>query len=357
MPCNIKFFRRVAACLALIAAVMAAAAPARAQLIIQGEEIADKALLDAARKEGQFTLYGTWPPSNQQVLSDAFTKDTGIKINFVRATSGRLYPRVLAEFSAGKLAADFVDLTDLTFVMDLADKGALSVPHKVPSWDKIPAHMKDKDGRWYTFMRLVQVIGVNTALVKPDETPRSFADLLQPQWKNRIGMPTIDAGGSAFSVQAFVREVVDKDYWSKLKEQNPRVYPSVAPTVTDLVRGEVHVALAGGSSIVQQMKQGAPVKAVFASEGVPSFTLSGGVTKSARNINAAKLYLNYVLSKRGGAAIASVGDYGSHPDAPTPTNPGVDYPPQDKLWIIPGDHYIKVRDSYSQEWRSTFGTK
>jgi iron(III) transport system substrate-binding protein len=351
------FIRRSAITLILTAAALPAALPAKAQLIIHGEQIADKTLFEAASKEGQFTLYGTWPPENQRVLSEAFTKDTGIKINFVRATSGRLYPRVMAEFSAGKLAADFVDLTDLTFVMELSNNGVLSVPHKTPSWDKIPANMKDKDGRWYTFMRLVQVIGVNTALVKSEEEPKSFADLLKPHWKDRIGMPTIDAGGSAFSVQAFVREVVDKDYWNKMKAQNPRVYPSIAPTVTNLARGEVHVTMAGGSSIVQQMKQGAPVKVVFASEGVPSFTLSGGVTKSAKNINAAKVYLNYVLSKRGGSAIASVGDYGSHPDSPAPTNPGVDYPSQDKLWIIPGDHYMKVRDSYSQEWRTTFGTK
>ncbi|MGE3244947.1 MAG: ABC transporter substrate-binding protein [Beijerinckiaceae bacterium] len=312
-----KWKKRTAA-LTWIAAASLYCGGAAAQLVVDGEQIAERALFEAAKKEGQLNLYGTWPPANQKILSDAFTKDTGIKISFVRATSGKLYPRVLAEFAAGRLGADFVDLTDLTFVLDLAKKGVLAVPHKTPSWDKIPASLKDSEGRWYTFMRLVQVIGVNTAIVKPGEEPKGFAELLDPKWKGRIGMPTIDAGGSAFSVQAFVREVVDKDYWKKMKAQEPRVYPSIAPTVTNLVRGEVHAILAGGSSIVAQMKRGAPVKVIFPSEGVPAFTLSGGVTKSARNPNAAKLYLNYITSKRGGSVIGTVGDYGTHPDAVPP---------------------------------------
>ncbi len=355
MTNSVDLFRAVG--IAAVLSVLSPIAGAHAQLVVDGETIADKTLFDAARKEGQMNLYGTWPPENQKALSDAFTKDTGIRINFVRGTSGKMYPRILAEFGAGRLGADFVDLTDLTFVISLAEKGVLSVPHKTPDADRIAGNLKDEQHRWYTFMRLVQVIGVNTALVKPEEEPKSFADLLDPKWKGRIGMPTIDAGGSAFSVQAFMREVVDKDYWTKMRAQNPRVYPSIAPTVSNLVRGEVHVITAGGSSIVQQMMKGAPVKVIFASEGVPSFTLSGGIVKGAKNENAAKLYLNYVLSKRGGSVISSVGDYASHPDAPKPRNDRVGYPDQAKLWIVPAAHYLKVRDPYSVEWRATFGTK
>lgn len=290
-------------------------------------------------------------------MSTAFTKDTGIKVTFVRATSRQLFPRVLAEHNAGRLGADFVDFTDLTFVLQLVEKGVLTVPHKIPNWDAIAPVMKDPQGRWYTFMRLTQAIGVNTAIVKPADMPVGFADLLAPKWKNRLAMPTIDAGGSSFAVQAFLKEKMPGDYWKALKTQNPRVYPSVAPTVTNLVRGEFAAAIVGASTVIQQMRAGAPLKVVYAKEGTPAFPQSGGATVSAKNPNAAKLYLNWIMSKRCGDVIATTGNYGSHPDAKPPQAKDVDFPTQDKLWTVPAEHWVKVRIPYSTEWRATFGTK
>lgn len=344
-------------CAAITVLLAATTQAARAQLVIAGEHIADKALLDAARKEGQLSIYGAWPPSNQKTLSDAFTKDTGVKVSFVRATSGKLFPRVLAEYSAGRLGADYIDLTDLTFIKELVRKGVLNVPHKPPSWDKLSVKLKEEEGRWFSFIRLSQVIGVNKAIVKAEDMPASFADLLKPRWKGKIGMPSIDAGGSSFSVQAFLKEEMGKDFWQRLKAQNPRIYPSVAPSVSDMVRGETHLTLAGASTVIARMKAGAPVALVFPKEGVPVFPLTGGITVTAKHPNAAKLYINYVTSKRGGNVIATTGNYAIHPGANKPDLLNLDYPPQDKLWSIDADHWEKVRDVYSKEWRTVFGTQ
>lgn len=334
-----------------------AATSAHAQLVVDDEMIADKELFEAAKKEGILNLYGASTPGNQQVMSEDFTKLTGIKVNFVRGTSRQILPRVLAEHSAGRLGADFVDFTDLTFVLQLVDKGILSVAHKTPSWEKLADRYRDSQGRWYTFMLLTQMIGVNSAIVKPEEAPRSFADLLHSRWKDRIGMPTIDAGGSSFAAQAFLKENMPGDFWKALRAQNPRIYPSVAPTVTNLVRGEISIAITGTTTVIQQMGMGAPLKAVFPKEGVPSFPQSGGITATARNLNAAKLYLNYITSLRAGAIIATTGNYGTHADAPPPKAPGVEFPPQRALWSISAEQWVKVRDSYSKEWRAIFDTK
>ncbi|MGE3244948.1 MAG: ABC transporter substrate-binding protein [Beijerinckiaceae bacterium] len=343
----------------LAAAALLIVAPtiAHAQLVIGGENIAGKALFEAAKKEGQINIYGAWPPSNQKTLSDAFTKDTGIRVSFVRATSGKLYPRILAEFAAGRLNADYVDLTDLTFVKQLVRKGVLNVPYKPPSWDKLSPKLKDPQGRWFSFIRLSQVIGVNKAIVKPEDMPKGFADLLLPRWKGKIGMPSIDAGGSSFALQAFLKEEMGKDFWQKLKAQNPRIYPSVAPSVTDMVRGETQISLAGASTVIARMKAGAPVALVFPKEGVPVFPLTGGITVAAKHPNAAKLYINYITSKRGGDVIATTGNYSINPDAKKPDLLNLDYPAQDKLWTVEADHWEKVRDTYSKEWRSVFGTQ
>jgi iron(III) transport system substrate-binding protein len=340
---------------ALVAWLFASGPLAAAALVVGGEEIADATLFDAARKEGRVLLYGTWPESNFAPVKEAFEADTGITIDFVRFTTQMLFPRTTAEFAAGKLTADYIDLTDLTLIQDLVRRGILNNPHKVPGFDRLAPEVRDSEGRWYAIFRLPQVIGINTAIVPKAEWPKSWLDLLQPQWKGKIGMPSLDVGGSAFTTFSFLREKIAPDYWSRLAANEIRIYPSVAPAISDLVRGEVSLSITGASSFVEQMKAGAPVDIIFPTEGVGVFPIAGGLTTTGKHPNAAAVFLNWMTSKRGGDLIAKQGSYALNPDVAPPTTPtGVTFPPLAKVWNIDVEHWESIRDSYSKEWRATF---
>lgn len=341
--------------LAAILALALGGTDVRAQaLVINGETIADATLYAAAKKEGTFTVYGTVPPDTFNHFKAAFEKDTGIKMEFLRLPSADNYQRVQAEHAAGKLGADYVDLSDQTLIKQLVDRGILGRPHKVPAFERIAATLKDPEGRWYTLNRQAQVPGYNSAIVKGNEVPKSWNDLLNPKWKGKIGASSIAVGGSNFVTYAFLKEKVAPDYWAKLATQDVKLYPSFAPMVSDLARGEVHIALNSIVAFLDQRRQGAPVQPIIPSEGVAGFPLAGGITSTAKSPNAAAVFINWSLSKHGGTVIASQGLYATHPDAPPPTAEGVVFPPAAQVWSPDVDNWIKVRSAYIEEWQKLF---
>jgi iron(III) transport system substrate-binding protein len=330
------------------------AADARAQtLVIDGEEIADAKLFADAKKEGRVDVYGTYPSENLSPVLDAFRKETGLTMEYVRLPTSRLYDRVLAEFQGGKLDVDYADLTDLTLIKDWVSKGILA-KHKVPWFDKIPAELRDKDGSWIYIVRPIQTIAVNTELVEPKDYPKSWKDTFDPKWKGKMGSADIDAGGSALTLFAFLRLKVDEKSWEKIAAQEPRLYASVAPVVNDLVRGRIALAYGGASSFTQAIKEKAPLKVLFPSEGEAAFGAMGNVTTTAKHPNAAKVWVNWVTSKHGSGLVAKTGSYGTYPGAPAPTDGEYQFPPDSQVWNISSDMWDRIHESWPDEWKKIF---
>ena len=346
--------KNILAGLALGLAVSALAyGEARAQaLVVNGEEIADAALFAAAKKEGRVDVYGAYPTESIQPVLDGFKKDTGIALEYVRIPSSRMYDRVLAEFASNKLEADYADLTDLTLIKEWVSRGVLAA-HKVPWHDKIADNLKHPDGRWYYIVRPIYVIGVNTAEVSEKDYPKTWKETLEPKWKGKVGMQSIDAGGSAVTLHSFLRIKVADNAWNLLAQNEPRFQATIAPVISDLVRGRTPLAYVDANSIVAQTKDGAPLKAIFPAEGIASFGAFGNVTSTAKHPNAGKVWINYVTSKHGSSLMSLSGAYGTHPDAAPPSAPGITFPPQDKVWTIQADLWDKISQPWQQEWKDT----
>jgi iron(III) transport system substrate-binding protein len=342
----------------LVITVAAGAAPVRAAaLVIDGEEIAEARLFDAAGAEGKVTLYGVRPERNFAPLKEAFEKDTGIKVDFVRFTTQLLFQRATAEFAAGRLAADYIDLTDPPLIRDLVKQGILNHPHKVPGFDRLPPAVRDDAGRWYDLFRSPASIGFNSAIVPQGERPTRWADLLDPKWKGKIGFASLDVGGSGFTIFAYMRDQLAPDFWRRLAANAPRIYPAVSPTVADLSRGETSIVVTSASIFIEQMEEGAPLDVVFPAEGVPAFPVTGGITSSAQHPNAAAVFLNWLASRHGGIEVARQGSYAINPDVPPPAPHGIQFPPLSQLWSLPLDRWESIRVAYSTEWRTIFLNK
>lgn len=326
---------------------------ARAQaLVVNGEQIADAALFAAAKKEGRVDVYGAYPTEAIQPVLDGFKKDTGLALEYVRIPSSRMYDRVLAEFASNKLEADYADLTDLTLIKEWVSRGVLAA-HKVPWHDKIADNLKHPDGRWYYIVRPIYVIGVNTAEVAEKDYPKTWKETLEPKWKGKVGMQSIDAGGSAVTLHSFLRIKIADNAWAMLRDNEPRFQATIAPVISDLVRGRTPLAYVDANSIVAQSRDGAPLKAIFPAEGIASFGAFGNVTSTAKHPSAAKVWMNYVTSKHGSSLMSTSGAYGTHPDATPPSAPGIVFPPQDKVWTIQADLWDKISQPWQQEWKET----
>ena len=97
----------------------------------------------------------------------------------------------------------------------------------------------------------------------------------------------------------FERQVLGEDYWAKQAATHPMLYPSGAPMSDALVRGEIAMGPLLYNAIYPKQKDGAPIKIFFPPEGAPVNPYASGIPKTAAHPNAARLFLNWCLSKEG----------------------------------------------------------
>ena len=98
----------------------------------------------------------------------------------------------------------------------------------------------------------------------------------------------------------------------------------------------------------------AVVKPVVPPEGLPAYTVSGGITASAPHPRAAEVFMNWITSRRGSTAVAVRG-YGITRDAAAPVLAGVTFPPEGRLYNIRPADYVGTRATYTRDWHRIFG--
>jgi iron(III) transport system substrate-binding protein len=291
------------------------------------------------------------------VTAKEFQKDTGVKLENVRLPSGRLYERIVTEYGAKQLRADVIRLSDGTFVEDMKKRGILA-PYKFTSWDKLDAQHKEKDGYYVSSILAIMAIGYNTAKVPADTAPKGWKDLLNPRWKGQVGMSHAGTGGSTWSAILYQRKTFGVEYWKALAAQKPVILTSAASVAEELSRGEFNVAVNSISAIGQVIENGAPVDVVFPAEGVPLFPMYLAVASTSANPNAARLFMNWAMSKKGQTfTVQAAADYVPRKEAPAPKVKGKQWPELAKLhpYVPPTEDWIGLRNQWVKEWNQMFG--
>src|SRR5689334_10663844 len=163
---------------ALSTRVLAAAPPP--EPVTQG-------LIDAAKKEGKVVYYTSTDLPVAEKLAKAFeAKYPGISVSVERTGAERVFQRIGQEYASNIHAVDVVNSSDAAHFIVWKRDGIL-LPYMPEDVAKFyPAEHKDADGQFASFRVGLSVIGCNTNLVKPEDRPKSFADLLDPKWKGKI---------------------------------------------------------------------------------------------------------------------------------------------------------------------------
>jgi len=256
------------------------------------------AMIEAARKEGKLAFYTAMDIPVAERFAKAFeAKYPGIAVRVERSGSERLYQRIEQERGSRIHVVDLVNSADAAHfvVWKRNDWLAPYVPEEVAQ--HFPATHRDADGTHVITRVWLSSLGYNTNLVKAQEAPKSFADLLDAKWVGKMIKAHPAYSGTIMTATFQITRELGWEYLEKLALQKVMQVQSSTDPPKKLALGERAVMADGNDyNLIQLKEKGEPVEVVYPTEGTPIITGPTGIFKSAPNPNAARLFQSWLHS-------------------------------------------------------------
>lgn len=291
------------------AAIVASGLPVRAQTP------AYAAMIAAAKKEGKVTIYTSTDEAQGGALTAAFrTKYPEIQIDYNDLGTNGVYSRAISESAAKQITADILWTPAMDQLMTLVEKGfaesyVTAEESGIPAW----AHFKNM-----LFATSIEPIGMiyNKRFLKDSEAPTSRADLLKllksdpARFRGKVATFDPEKSGTGFLFHT--NDLLNsKDMWDVIKAfgaLDGKIYSASGAMKEKVVSGE-HVFAFNviGSYALDWAKADSSIGVTWAKEYTPAFSRVAFISKGAPHPNAAKLFLDFMLSKDGQSALAAKG--------------------------------------------------
>jgi iron(III) transport system substrate-binding protein len=279
----------------------------------------DPALVAAARKEGHVLIYTTLIVDQiVRPLIKAFQSSVpGIDVRYVRADSVALVVRLTNEARANRVQADIWHLVD--GAGPLIEAG-IAAQVELPSAKGLSALYADPNRRWVATNLAVRSLAYNTKLIPPAQAPRNYEDLLDPRFKGKFAWnPNSVSGAYGFigTVLKAMGEEKGTAYLRALAKQQITPVPMAIRAVLDrVIAGEYAIGLEmNGTHAHISAAVGAPV-AWVPLDPVSTTLQAAGLTAKAPHPNAARLFLDFMISRAGQEVFRDRDYIPVHPEVP-----------------------------------------
>jgi iron(III) transport system substrate-binding protein len=288
----------LAACLLLMpAAALAQGKPKPGDIYLYKGADRNQRLLDGARKEGIVALYTSLNLKDSVPITEAFERRyPGVKVSLWRASSEKVVQRALTETRAGRFTPDVLETNGPE--MEIFYREKMLDEFYSPAFKDLPAEAFPKHRHWVADRFNFFVIGYNTNLVKPEDVPNSYQDLLKPRWNGKVGFEAGDVDWFG----AVVKAMGDKDglaFFRKLAESRPQIRTGHTLIAELVASGEIPLAASVyNHNIERLMQKGAPVRWKPLS---PTFGRPNGIglAKNAPHPHGGLLFVDFMLSREG----------------------------------------------------------
>lgn len=321
----------------------------------KSDALTDGDLLKLARFEKQVNWYTSITEDQANSFIRLFeARYPGVKVNLMREPTFSLVDRIRKEIDAGALQADVLHVVDPAIFVQLRSEGELLLYDPPAAVAVAPEY---KDPGYWTAARLISMgMAYDAQKVSAARAPKAWSDLLNPRWKDKIGIKDAQTAGSAYAMYYFLREQYGVAYWEQLARLRPRLYKTGAALLKGLSDGEIQVAAGVMEGDIAANTKG-EVQKVWPTDGVPLIPGPIGILSRAPHPDAAKLFVNFTLSTEGQTALRDLrGAYPSRGDIPPPQG----WPALSSLRLLRPDNgwgeYLdkqnKLRTEYLQLFRS-----
>jgi iron(III) transport system substrate-binding protein len=266
-----------------------------------------KRLEEGAKKEGSVKVFTITYVTLIQAYLDAFMKKYPfIRAEYWRGSGNRLVNRVLTEHRLGKLDADIVSVPNE--VPLTLKKAGVWARYRSPELTHYPAAFHDRDGYWSSTHLGLAAIAYNTKLVKAQDAPKDYPDLLNPKWKGEL---SIDLEPER-ALQAWLiawGEAKTREFLTRLLQNGTIIRRGHTLQLELLCAGEVKIGVELYPDSVARMKheKGCPVDIVYPDPTPAQLGTISGIAGRASHPHAAALLIDFILSAAGSEILARTG--------------------------------------------------
>ncbi|MEK1869817.1 MAG: ABC transporter substrate-binding protein [Ensifer adhaerens] len=310
-------------------------------------------LLSTAANAESLVLYTSQPNEDAQATVDAFqAANPGIEVEWVREGTTKIMAKLMAEIEAGNPVADVLLIADTVTMQRLKEAGHLA-DYKSPEAANYDAALYDADGAYYSTKMITTGIVYNTsAAMKPE----GWQDLSKPEAKGLVTMPSPLTSGAAL-IHAQTLTGIDGlgwDYYKALAENGATAAGGNGGVLKAVATGEKAYGMLVDFMAIREKAKGAPVEFVFPAEGVSAVTEPVGILKTAKNVEAAKKFVDFLLSEEGQKAAVKMGYIPARNGVALPAG----YPARETIKVLPVNaaEAVKNSDADLKTFSGIFGT-
>ncbi|MBI4330119.1 MAG: extracellular solute-binding protein [Chloroflexi bacterium] len=325
-------------------------------------------VVQAAKQEGNLVLTTAAPPSVRQGITEAMKK-YDIEVDFAAGRSAEIEAKVQAQQRAGLYLTD-VNIGGSTVLFMMKPAGAIQpidpfliLPEVLDpkSWYDNRLPWSDPEHFHLNFLAQPMIpLVINTDLVKPGEV-KGYRDLLDPRWKGKLLMLNPSVGGAPGHHYVVTRDVVGPEFIRELlTKQEVTVVADARLHVEWVARGARSIGVWFVQPNAREfINAGAPLTPLIPAEGIGLSAGAGGVAIYSRlpHPNAAKVFVNWLLSKESGRIFAEAYGQSARVDVPTDfldpllvRQPGVKY--HNTMNLDFAEQSVKARTEFNENFRA-----
>lgn len=285
-----------------------------------------------AAPQGKLVVYTSQAPEIAQQTIDAFkAAHPEIQVEWSRNGTSQLMNVLRTEMMAGEVKADVLLVADTINLGVLKKEGKLQAYPDAPV-QGINARFYDRDKTWFGTKMIATVIAYNTKNAKPVD---SWMALTQPENRGQVAVPSPLYSGAALNHLHTLINVkgLGWDFYQKLAANDIAPEGGNGPALKAVASGLAKYGIIADADVIRAKQKGTPVDLSYPKEGVSFITEPVAILASARNVPAAKVFVDFLISEKGQQLVAQQGNMPIDDRVAPPKG----FPPLNQITLLPLD--------------------